>query len=94
MHGFQTEPEKTLVDVKIDEIAAYITVLEKQLEAVLKHSENLVKKSGDNAVAHFDLSQSLSGLGQTEGEDIGRVLTEVCLLTRLCASTLSYALPY
>jgi hypothetical protein len=71
------EPEKSPADLKIDDISLYITTLEKQFETVLKHSENLVKRSGESGSALFDFSQGLTSLGQTEGEDLGRVLTQV-----------------
>ncbi len=59
--------------------------LEKQLTAVLKHSEALVKRGRDLAQATFDLGQSMTFLGQSEGDALGAGLTQV---TRSIANSL------
>jgi len=71
------EPEKTTAELKIDEIAVYLTTLQKRLDSLHKNACNLVKKSGESANSVFELSQGLSALGQTEGEAIGNALNQV-----------------
>lgn len=71
------EPEKTPVDLKVDEIAAYALVFEKQLDIISKQSRNIVKRSGEAASALYDFSQGLANLGKAEGEALGAALNHV-----------------
>jgi len=71
------EPEKSTADVKIEEITLYITSLEKQLKNVSIRSEKLVKKSRETAQTLFEFAQSLSWLGQSEGDALGAALSQV-----------------
>ena len=69
--------EKSPADIKIIEISQYIFALEKQMQNVAKHSEFLVKRSRETATAIFEFSQSLTYLGQSEGDSLGTALTKV-----------------
>lgn len=69
--------EKSPADIKIHEISLYIWALEKQMQNVARHSEFLVKRSRETATAMFELSQSLTYLGQSEGDTLGAALTQV-----------------
>lgn len=68
---------KTETDTKIEEMAQYIAALEKQLANVTKHSALMVKKSRESAHTIFEFAQSLTWLGQSEGDALGTALTEV-----------------
>ena len=63
--------------MKIEEISQYIAALEKQLLNVTKHSALLVKKSRESATTLFEFGQSLTWLGQSEGDAVGAALTQV-----------------
>jgi sorting nexin-1/2 len=71
------EVEKSAADQKIEEIGSYIQQLEKQMSSTIKHSEALVKRSRDISQAIFELGQSLTYLGQSEGDALGTGLTQV-----------------
>ncbi len=73
----QTELEKSAADIKIEEISQYILALEKQMVNVTKHSEALVKRSREISSAMFEFGQSITWLGQSEGDVIGTALTQV-----------------
>lgn len=49
------------------------------MSSLLKHAEALVKKNRESSQVIFDLGQSLSLLGQMEGDSIGKGLNEVQL---------------
>lgn len=63
--------------MKIEEISLEILGLEKQLLQVVKHSGLLVKKSRESATTLFEFGQSLTWLGQSEGDAVGAALTQV-----------------
>ncbi len=75
----QTELEKSAADIKIEEISVYILALEKQMVNVTKHSEALVRRSREISSAMFEFGQSITWLGQSEGDVIGAALTQVCI---------------
>lgn len=45
---------------------------------VTKHSEALVRRSREISSAMFEFGQSITWLGQSEGDVIGAALTQVC----------------
>ena len=55
----------------------YVAALEKQMQNVAKHADSLVKRSRENATAMFELGQSFTWLGQSEGDSLGAALTQV-----------------
>jgi DNA repair exonuclease SbcCD ATPase subunit len=63
--------------MKVEEISQYISQLEKQLSSATKHSETLVKRNKDMSQALFEFGQSISVLGQAEGDAIGTGLSMV-----------------
>eukprot|EP01033_Poteriospumella_lacustris_P009206 gene9207-6621_t len=71
----KTEIDRTPEDVKIEEMADYISKLEKQLQAVTKHSEGMAKRLKDTASCMFELGSSLSALGQSDVDGAGGELT-------------------
>lgn len=73
----KAEIEKSAADTKIEEISQYILALEKQMVSVTKHSEGLVKRSRELSSAMFEFGQSITWLGQSEGDLIGTALTQV-----------------
>lgn len=73
----KAEIEKSAADTKIEEISQYILALEKQMVSVTKHSEGLVKRSRELSSAMFEFGQSITWLGQSEGDVIGTALTQM-----------------
>ena len=67
--------------MKIEEIGQYVVALEKQLQNVNKHASMMVKRSRDSAHTTFEFAQSLTWLGQCEGDELGAALTQVCVCT-------------
>jgi sorting nexin-1/2 len=63
--------------MKIEEIGQYVAALEKQLQNVNKHASLMVKRSRDSAHTIFEFAQSLTWLGQCEGDELGSALTQV-----------------
>ncbi len=61
----------------MEEISQYVSQLEKQMNATLKHSECLVKRNREISQAMFELGQSLTFLGQNEGDALGAGLSDV-----------------
>jgi sorting nexin-1/2 len=73
----KAELEKSAADVKVDEMTAYVQVLEKQLNNVSRHSDAMVKKLREASAAMLDFGQQLHFLGQSEGDSVGSGLIEV-----------------
>jgi sorting nexin-1/2 len=73
----QVEIEKTTTDMKIEEIGQYVAALEKQLQNVNKHATLMVKRSRDSGHTLFEFAQSLTWLGQCEGDELGSALTQM-----------------
>lgn len=69
--------EKSAADTKVEEISQYVSQLEKQMNATLKHSECLVKRNREISQAMFELGQSLTFLGQNEGDALGAGLSDM-----------------
>eukprot|EP01038_Epipyxis_sp_PR26KG_P011263 gene11263-15112_t len=72
----KTELEKSAADIKIEEIGQYLISVEKQISNVAKHSENLVKRNRDLSISMYELGQSFTFLGQSEGDALGSALTQ------------------
>ena len=86
------EIEKSLSDVKIEEITQYVTALEQQMLLVSRHSENLVRRSREIAQAYCQFGDSIASLGRSEGGTIGSALQEVGSTSRfLSDSAAKYA---
>ncbi len=73
----QPELEKSAADLKVEEISQYITQLDKQISNTWKHSEALIKRNREMSQALFEFGQSLSFLGQSEGDAVGSGLAQV-----------------
>ena len=73
----QLDLEKSAADIKTEEIAQYVTQLEKQLLSVTKHADNLVKRSREISIAFFEFGQSFLFMGKSEGDSVGAALSEV-----------------
>jgi hypothetical protein len=69
--------EKSAADIKTEEIAQYIGLLEKQLISVTKHADNLVKRSRDVSLAFLEFGQGFTFMGQSEGDTVGSALLQV-----------------
>lgn len=73
----KAEIEKSDADLKVEDLTAYITVLEKQMQIVTKHSENWVKRYRETALTLSELGQSLTNLGETETDTLHELLITV-----------------
>ena len=51
--------------------------LEKQMQNVTRHADGLVKRSREMSHAMREFGQSSTWLGQSEGDTVGGVLTQV-----------------
>jgi sorting nexin-1/2 len=76
--GPKIDLPKSPEDIQIEEITRYINAFESQFSNVTKHSSALVKRNRETAQALYDFAQSLTWLGQSEGEALGVALTQVC----------------
>eukprot|EP01040_Poterioochromonas_malhamensis_P001597 gene1597-1691_t len=86
------ELEKSAADTKVEEITAYIFQVEKQMTAMLKHAEGLVKKNRETSQVLFELGQSISLFGQGEADGLGKALNEMgTSLDSLSATAASHA---
>ena len=88
----QPELEKSAADVKVEEISQYITQLDKQISNTWKHSEQLIKRNREMSQALFEFGQSLSFLGQSEGDAVGSGLAQMgTTIDAVSALTTSHA---
>jgi len=73
----KSEVDASPTDMKVDEIQANINSLERLIQSIHKGSESLVKRSRELSTALFDFGQSITWLGQSEGNDFGSVITKI-----------------
>lgn len=90
--GGKSDVEKTPSDVKVNEIVQYVNGLEKQMNAVRRQADHLIKRNRDLSNSLFEFGQSFTLLGQTEGGDIGQGLIQLGSVSEaVSVSTSSFA---
>lgn len=63
--------------MKFEEIAQYVATFEGHLATVSKNATALVVRNRKSATSLFEVGQSFTWLGQSEGDSFGTALSEV-----------------
>ena len=69
--------EKTSADSKYDDITAYVTALEVQMEKVSRGASTLIRRDRQVSTAMFEYGQTVTWLGESESESLGTGLCQV-----------------
>jgi len=72
--GKKVELERSLDDMKVDEITSSVTTLEKLFETVTKNSGYVVQRQRDMAKSLKDMGQSFNAISENEKDDLVGVL--------------------
>lgn len=89
--GGKAQLEKTATDLRIDDITAYLITLEKQLQAICKHAEQVVVRTKEYALAMHEFGEAVYSLGHSEGEGGGDLFRQVgSIIDRVSTETMTH----
>jgi hypothetical protein len=89
--GGKAQLEKTATDLRIDDITTYMISLEKQLQAIYKHSEQVVVRTKEYALAMHEFGESVYSLGHSEGDGSGDLFRQVgSIIDRVSTETMTH----
>lgn len=89
--GGKAQLEKTATDLRIDDINANMISLEKQLQAIYKHSEAFVVRTKEYALAMHEFGESVYSLGHSEGEGGGDLFRQIgSIIDRVSTETMTH----
>ena len=89
--GGKAQLEKTATDLRIEDITAYMISLEKQLQAIYKHAEQVVVRTKEYALAMHEFGESVYSLGHSEGDSSGDLFRQVgSIIDRVSTETMTH----
>lgn len=89
--GGKAQLEKTATDLRIDDINTYMITLEKQLQAIYKHAEQVVVRTKEYALAMHEFGESVYSLGHSEGDGSGDLFRQIgAVIDRVSTETMTH----